>query len=141
MLTQNSFFPKTFGNSFNFSFSRCFSASNQMEVDKKLKEMQTNSWDQTFDALVKNIVKELEPNNFDQIMAAPEPEFEEIFSGVSNEKFNSEVFMASLMESIAKLTSKVKIPKKYANAIALLSENHTEEEIEKAIKTVLPSVE
>ena len=141
MLTQNSFFPKTFANSFNFSFSRCFSSSNQMEVDKKLKEMQTNSWDQTFDALVKNIVKELEPNNFDQIMAAPEPEFEEIFSGVSNEKFNSEVFMASLMESIAKLTSKVKIPKKYANAIALLSENHTEEEIEKAIKTVLPSVE
>ena len=110
-------------------------------MKEKLKEMQTNSWDQTFDALVKNIVKELEPNNFDQIMAAPEPEFEEIFSGVSNEKFNSEVFMASLMESIAKLTSKVKIPKKYANAIALLSENHTEEEIEKAIKTVLPSVE
>ena len=139
MLTSISSF--SFSNFSNSSFKRAFAVQQKSCIDQNLKDATTKSWDDTFDAFVKNLVKELEPNNYEKIMATPEPEFEQIFGGASSKDFNSDVFMGSMLESIAKLSSHVKIPQKYANAISILAENHSESEIENAIKTVLPTVE
>ena len=136
----SSFSPALFKSNSNYLL-RLFSTNAQPRIDPKLKENQSKAWDKTFDLMVKNVVNELEPNKYDQILSAPEPEFEQIFGGVTNDKFNSEVFMSAMMESIAKLTSKVKIPSKHINALSILLENRSEDEIEKAIKTVLPSME
>ena len=106
-----------------------------------LKSLQIKAAENTFENLIKNIVQKLEPNNYDQIMAAPAPSFEEVMGEVKKPGFDADIFNEIMFFSIFLISNSLKIPQKNLKDLSLIIDDHSDEEIEKAIKKVLPDLE
>ena len=133
---------RSFLPSFSSAYTRSFATKPpRSPLNPELKKKLCDSSDVVYETIVKKVVKQLEPNNYDTIMAKEMPELEQIFGAEANENFNPGVFMAGLAQAIGKMARNIKMNQTYVDQLTDMTKEYSAEEIISAIKTVLPDVE